>query len=113
MMNDKTLKVGSNELELVDFRLYKKEPDGGIYCMTIVQNLTLGVFNLRGNVLPLIDLRVKFGVLTNNIDENTRFIVMKIKDGDVAFIIDRLTSALRIKKKTYFYRRIRILMRKI
>jgi purine-binding chemotaxis protein CheW len=73
----------------------------------------LGVFNLRGNVLPLIDLRVKFGVLTNNIDENTRFIVMKIKDGDVAFIIDRLTSALRIKKKTYFYRRIRILMRKI
>jgi len=75
--------------------------------------LTLGVFNLRGNVLPLIDLRVKFGVLTNNIDENTRFIVMKIKDGDVAFIIDRLTSALRIKKKTYFYRRIRILMRKI
>jgi len=36
MMNDKTLKVGSNELELVDFRLYKKEPDGGIYCMTIV-----------------------------------------------------------------------------
>ena len=57
------------------------------------------MFNLRGNVLPLIDLRVKFGVLTNNIDENTRFIVMKIKDGDVAFIIDRLISALRIKKK--------------
>ena len=59
----------------------------------------LGVFNLRGNVLPLIDLRVKFGAPANDIDENTRFIVMKIKDEDVAFIIDRLTSALRIKKK--------------
>jgi purine-binding chemotaxis protein CheW len=59
----------------------------------------LGVFNLRGNVLPLIDLRIKFGVPANDIDENTRFIVMKIKDEDVAFIIDRLTSALRIKKK--------------
>jgi len=59
----------------------------------------LGVFNLRGNVLPLIDLRVKFGSTANEIDENTRFIVMKIKDEDVAFIIDRLTSALRIKKK--------------
>jgi len=30
-MDDKTLKVGSNELELVDFRLFKKEPDGKIY----------------------------------------------------------------------------------
>jgi len=59
----------------------------------------LGVFNLRGNVLPLIDLRIKFGVPANNIDENTRFIVMKIKNEDVAFIIDRLTSALRIQKK--------------
>ena len=36
----------------------------------------LGVFNLRGNVLPLIDLRVKFGSSANAIDENTRFIVM-------------------------------------
>jgi len=59
----------------------------------------LGVFNLRGNVLPLIDLRIKFGAAANEIDENTRFIVMKIKGEDVAFIIDRLTSALRIKKK--------------
>ena len=58
----------------------------------------LGVFNLRGNVLPLIDLRKKFGVEAGEIDENTRFIVMKIKDENVAFVIDRLTSALRINK---------------
>jgi len=59
----------------------------------------LGVFNLRGNVIPLIDLRVKFGAAANEIDENTRFIVVKIKNEDVAFVIDRLTSALRIKKR--------------
>jgi len=60
----------------------------------------LGVFNLRGNVLPLIDLRRKFGVDASDIDENTRFIVMKIKDENVAFVIDRLTSALRINKNS-------------
>ena len=64
-----------------------------------VPDYVLGVFNLRGNVLPLIDLRRKFGVPDSDIDENTRFIVMKIKGEDVAFIIDRLTSALRIPKK--------------
>lgn len=64
-----------------------------------VPDYVLGVFNLRGNVLPLIDLRKKFGVEAGHIDENTRFIVMKIKDENVAFVIDRLTSALRINKK--------------
>jgi purine-binding chemotaxis protein CheW len=61
----------------------------------------LGVFNLRGNVLPLIDLRIKFNTATEpEIDpDTTRFIVMKIKEENVAFIIDKLTSALRIPKK--------------
>jgi len=63
-----------------------------------VADYVLGVFNLRGNVLPLIDLRKKFGVEAGEIDENTRFIVMKIKDENVAFVIDKLTSALRINK---------------
>ena len=60
----------------------------------------LGVFNLRGNVLPLIDLRVKFHSHANEIDENTRFIVIKIQEEDVAFVIDKLTSAIRIPKKS-------------
>ena len=64
-----------------------------------VPDYVLGVFNLRGNVLPLIDLRKKFKAPAAEIDENTRFIVMKIKGEDVAFVIDRLTSAIRIPKK--------------
>ena len=64
-----------------------------------VPDYVLGVFNLRGNVLPLIDLRKKFNAPSAEIDENTRFIVMKIKGEDVAFVIDRLTSAIRIPKK--------------
>jgi len=65
-----------------------------------VPDYVLGVFNLRGTVLPLIDLRKKFGVPNAEIDEeNTRFIVMKIQNEDVAFVIDRLTSAIRIPKK--------------
>jgi len=64
-----------------------------------VPDYVLGVFNLRGNVLPLIDLRKKFGSPNAEFDDNTRFIVMKIKGEDVAFVIDRLTSALRIPRK--------------
>jgi len=82
-MNDKTLKVGSNELELVDFRLFKKEPDGkiyeGIYGINVAkvreiikmpkltelpgsEDYIEGIFDLRGVVVPVIDLAKWMGI---------------------------------------------------
>ncbi|MEA2073275.1 MAG: chemotaxis protein CheW [Campylobacterota bacterium] len=58
----------------------------------------LGVFNLRGAVIPLIDLRTKFGLATKNHSDETRFIVMRHGDDVAGFVIDRLTMAIRIKK---------------
>jgi len=64
-----------------------------------VPKYVLGVFNLRGSVIPLIDLRVKFGLPPKSHNDETRFFVLK-QDEDVAgFVIDRLTSAIRIKKQ--------------
>ena len=57
-----------------------------------------GVFNMRGSVIPLIDLRLKFGLPEQKHNENTRFIVMKVGDDVAGFVIDRLTMAIRIKK---------------
>jgi len=59
-------------------------------------DFVLGVFNLRGNVLPLIDLRKKFGASEANFDDDVRFIVIKVGDELAGFVIDRLTEALRI-----------------
>ena len=59
----------------------------------------LGVFNLRGSVIPLIDLRRKFGLPSKKQDDETRFIVMKHGDDVAGFVIDRLTMALRLSKK--------------
>jgi len=58
----------------------------------------LGVFNLRGSVIPLIDLRVKFGLSAKNHNDETRFFVLKQGDDVAGFVIDRLTMAIRIKK---------------
>jgi purine-binding chemotaxis protein CheW len=59
----------------------------------------LGVFNLRGSVIPLIDLRVKFGLQPKKQNDETRFIVMRDGDDVAGFVIDRLTMAIRIKKE--------------
>jgi len=57
----------------------------------------LGVFNLRGSVIPLIDLRMKFGVTATK-TEDMRYIVLKDGDETAGFVIDRLNQAIRINK---------------
>jgi len=57
----------------------------------------LGMFNLRGNVIPLIDLRRKFHIQPKNEDAQTRYIVMKDEDNIAGFVIDKLTEAIRLK----------------
>ncbi|AII14217.1 purine-binding chemotaxis protein CheW [Campylobacter iguaniorum] len=63
-----------------------------------VPEYVLGVFNLRGSVIPLIDLRVKFNLNPSKMTANTRYIVMKDDDNIAGFVIDRLTEAIRINK---------------
>jgi purine-binding chemotaxis protein CheW len=63
-----------------------------------VPKYVMGVFNLRGAVIPLIDLRLKFGLGEKKHNDETRFIVMRDGDEVAGFVIDRLTMAIRIKK---------------
>jgi len=63
-----------------------------------VPKYVIGVFNMRGAVIPLIDLRLKFGLPPKKQNEETRFIVMRDGDDVAGFVIDRLTMAIRIKK---------------
>ena len=64
-----------------------------------VPNYVLGVFNLRGAVIPLLDLRTKFGLTPKNQGEDTRFVVLRHGDDVAGFVIDRLTMAIRLKKE--------------
>lgn len=57
----------------------------------------LGVFNLRGSVIPLIDLRAKFGVAAEAQTADSRYIVMKNDQEIAGFVIDSLTEAIRLK----------------
>ncbi|MGE4295530.1 MAG: chemotaxis protein CheW [Campylobacterales bacterium] len=58
----------------------------------------IGVFNLRGTVLPLIDLRRKFGRPKAPHTDETRFIVIRNKNQVSGFVIDKLTEAIRLRE---------------
>jgi len=62
-------------------------------------NYVLGVFNLRGSVIPLIDLRAKFNMPLESQTAESRYIVMKNDEEIAGFVIDRLTEAIRLNIK--------------
>ena len=59
----------------------------------------MGVFNLRGSVIPLIDLRKRFSLSATKQSPSTRYIVLKDEESVAGFVIDRLTEAIRIDKR--------------
>ncbi len=61
-----------------------------------VPDYVLGVFNLRGTVLPLINMRLKFGLPAIKQDADTRYLIINQQDEMIGFMIDKLTAAVRI-----------------
>ncbi|MCS7215426.1 MAG: chemotaxis protein CheW [Thermodesulfovibrio sp.] len=61
-----------------------------------------GVINLRGSVLPVIDLRKRFELEKKQRDEQQRIIVFVIDGLSVGFIVDSVTEVLKIPKKIIF-----------
>jgi purine-binding chemotaxis protein CheW len=55
-----------------------------------------GVINLRGKVIPVIDLRVKIGMNKKGHTATTRVIVVELSGKTTGFIVDSVSEVLRI-----------------
>jgi chemotaxis signal transduction protein len=58
----------------------------------------LGVMNLRGKVIPVIDLRVRFNLEKTDFDKATRVIVVRFEKEQIGFVVDEVTQVIRIAK---------------
>lgn len=55
-----------------------------------------GVINLRGKIIPTIDVRTRFGKQKAEYDERTCIIVVDVRDTMVGFIVDRVDEVISI-----------------
>ncbi|MBP1991316.1 chemotaxis protein CheW [Paenibacillus eucommiae] len=55
-----------------------------------------GVINLRGIVIPIIDLRSRFGLERAEYNENTRIIIVSAGDYEVGLIVDAANDVIDI-----------------
>ena len=59
-----------------------------------------GVINLRGKVIPVIDLRLKFDMETKQRDKDSRIVVCDVNGIVIGMIVDAVEEVLRIPGST-------------
>lgn len=57
-------------------------------------NFIKGVINLRGVVVPVIDLRGRFGLLEGEYTDNTRIVIIVVNDMEVGLIVDSANDVI-------------------
>ena len=97
-------------LQLVSFNIGEEEFGLGIQSIQEINRMVeitrvpnspefvTGVINLRGKVIPIVDLRKRFGFPPKESDRNTRIIVVELGDMVVGFTVDAVSEVLRIPK---------------
>jgi len=71
----------------------------GIQSITVLPDLPpfiKGVINLRGKVIPVIDIRLRFGMAERAYDERTCIVVVKLHDMTVGLLVDLVKEVVDI-----------------
>lgn len=55
-----------------------------------------GIVNIRGKVIPVVDLKKKLNIGSSNDDSNVRIIITNLKNKRVGFLVDAVDEVIRI-----------------
>ena len=71
-------------------------------CITQVPEVpehVLGVINLRGSVIPILNLRRRFGMVEQPSNDATRIVVMNLAGRTVGVVVDGVSELLRLSRE--------------
>ncbi|MFT7374296.1 MAG: purine-binding chemotaxis protein CheW, partial [Oleiphilaceae bacterium] len=57
----------------------------------------LGIINLRGNVVTVIDTRSRFGLPSSDISDNTRIVIIESDDQVVGILVDSVAEVVYLR----------------
>lgn len=101
----------SSEVQLVVFKLGREEYSVSILQVQEIKRITditrvphtpdyiKGVINLRGSVLPVIDLKKRLNLPQQMSTEDTRIIIVKVGELSVGMIVDAVSEVMTINQE--------------
>ena len=111
-MNEAVAAHKDDDLQIVTFRVGEEEFSVSILKVQEIIRMSEitkvprspdfveGVINLRGKVIPVIDLRKRFGLEATERNNDTRTIVVDCEGKVVGLIVDSVTEVLRLSSST-------------
>lgn len=105
---DNKAAVANQEIQMVAFKLNREEYGVSILHVQEIKRLTeitrvpftsdffKGVMNLRGSVLPVIDLKKRLGLPEADYTDDTRIVIVKVDEISIGMIVDAVTEVLTI-----------------
>ncbi len=63
-----------------------------------VPDFVEGIINLRGKIIPIIDLKKRFNMEATEITSDTRSVVVEVSGQTVGIIVDEVSEVLRLSK---------------
>ena len=107
----KTRGEGTGTMQLVSFRLDQEEYGieitkvqeiiltGEITRVPQTPNFIKGLINLRSTVIPIVDLRLRFGLKEESATDDTRIMVVNVNGKTIGIIVDAVSEVLRISQE--------------
>lgn len=77
----------TNVIEIINVQAIAKVPGTPAYVK--------GVINLRGSIVPLVDVRLKFGKMERDYDDQTNFVITQLGDMQVGLAVDRVSNVVK------------------
>lgn len=111
MSNELALSASTSEMQLVTFNLGKEEFAVPILQIQEINRLVEitrvpkspdfveGVINLRGKVIPIIDLRKRFSLPQAELGKYSRVVVINMDGRMVGLIVDSVSEVLRLSEQ--------------
>ena len=104
------IEVGDTITKFVTFRL--KDETYGINVMQVQEVLrvteiapvpgaavfVLGIINLRGNVVTVIDTRTRFGLPTTEQDDASRIVIIEAEDQVIGILVDSVAEVVELRE---------------
>jgi len=91
-------KLGEEEYGIDIKRITAIEELPQITTIPDMPNFVKGVINLRGKVIPAVDLRLRFGIEEKEYDDRTCIVIVSVNNSTIGLIVDIVSEVHEISK---------------
>jgi purine-binding chemotaxis protein CheW len=91
-----TFRLGEEEYAVDILKVQEIRGYGGVTRIARAPSFIKGVINLRGTIIPIVDLRDRFGVGELTYDEFTIVIILNLEDRVVGIVVDSVSDVSRL-----------------